>query len=215
MIDNNSYFTVNTVVIGDSKAGKTSILNNLLHNEFRNDIDTTLGVNYNIKVIKLTNHKVNFKIWDTAGLKKFRAIGRSYYKSADIVLLVFDLTKMANFYSKLKNWIQDVRSLNKNAVIYLIGNKSDLDRKISSIDCKNFANKYNIIYYECSAKYSNIEELFLSIANDLYLKNKLNKKKIIKSISNKIEYTYLELDDSDQEEEKTSCLEKLNFFRCI
>ena len=137
MIDNNSYFTVNTVVIGDSKAGKTSILNNLLHNEFRNDIDTTLGVNYNIKVIKLTNHKVNFKIWDTAGLKKFRAIGRSYYKSADIVLLVFDLTKMANFYSKLKNWIQDVRSLNKNAVIYLIGNKSDLDRKISSIDCND------------------------------------------------------------------------------
>jgi small GTP-binding protein len=139
--------------------------------------ETTVGVDYRVKLVELPDCKIKFQLWDTGGQEKFRSITRTYYRNIDIVLLVFDLSKVSDFYSKLESWIKEIRTLNDEARIYLIGNKLDLDRKISFELAKDFSEKHEFKYYECSAKtLSNIEEIFQAISNDLYF-NKLLKKK--------------------------------------
>ena len=215
-------YKVNTIIIGDSKVGKTSIINRLIHDKFSDKVDITLGVNYNVKLIDMLKYKVKFQLWDTSGLESYRAIGRSYYRDADIILLVFDLSKIMNIYSKLESWIEDFRSLNKNAEIYLIGNKMDLERKITTNSCMDFAIKYNLSYFECSAKNDiNINEIFISIINDLHKKKLLKKNKLFqnKNYYNN-GYQNLELQDENLEsnndsDDKNSCLERMKYFRCF
>lgn len=52
---------------------------------------------------------VNLQIWDTAGQERFRTITTSYYRSADGILLAYDLTDEKTF-SNLEAWMEDVRS---------------------------------------------------------------------------------------------------------
>ena len=49
-------------------------------------------------------------------------------------------------------------------IILLIGNKTDLnmEREVSTADGQEFANKHNLIFFECSAKTShNVEQSFI------------------------------------------------------
>ena len=170
-------YLVKTVIIGDSGVGKTSIVNALTNKRFCQMQETTVGVDYGVKFVELSDSKIKYQLWDTGGQEKFRSITRTYYRNVDVVLLVFDLTKVSNFYSKLESWIEEVRNLNQDAKIYLIGNKLDLDRKIPFELVTDFSQKHQLKYYECSAKeFSNIEEIFQAISNDLYFNELLKKK---------------------------------------
>ena len=170
--DNYDYI-VKTIIVGDNAVGKTSIVENLVENTFSPYIDTSIGVDYRVKIIELANKKVKFQLWDTAGQEKFRSITKTYYRSAELVLIVFDVSRYPNF-SKLQNWIEEVRFLNQTCQIFLIGNKIDLNRNVSFDQARKFADDNNISYYECSAKDStNIEESFQAIAANLYEQNLL------------------------------------------
>ena len=80
---------------------------------------------------------------DTAGQERFRAVTRSYYRGAAGALMVYDITRRST-YNHLTSWLTDARNLtNPNTVIYLIGNKSDLEaqRDVSYEEAKQFADE--------------------------------------------------------------------------
>ena len=113
------------------------------------------------------------QIWDTAGQERFRAIARAYFRSAVGVILVFDLTDRKSF-EDLNQWLNDVHSLcDPNAVVTLIGNKSDLtsQRVITAAEAENFAQLHQIQYLETSALGGdNIQEAFQRTAAQIYRK---------------------------------------------
>lgn len=47
------------------------------------------------------------QVWDTAGQESFRAITRAYYRGAQGVLLVYDVTRRSSF-SYLRSWLDEV-----------------------------------------------------------------------------------------------------------
>lgn len=65
-------------------------------------------------------------MWDTAGQEKFKTITNAYYKGAQGIILVFDLTDRRSFQD-VSNWVSEIEKYaTKSPVIFLIGNKSDL-----------------------------------------------------------------------------------------
>lgn len=91
---------------------------------------------------------------DTAGQERFRAVTRSYYRGAAGALLVYDVTRRST-YNHLTSWLADAKNLtNPNTVIFLIGNKSDLDaqRDVTYEEAKAFADENGLTFMECSAK---------------------------------------------------------------
>ena len=121
---------------------------------------------------------MQLQIWDTAGQERFRTITQSYYRSADAIVLVYDIG-LASSFRNLSEWLQEVERYSGNSVHrILIGNKCDrTDREITEDLGQQFAKENGMPFLETSAKNSdNIDELFLQLAKtlrDLHVDKKL------------------------------------------
>lgn len=67
---------------------------------FTHYYNPTLGINLEKKEIKVGDGEVSINIWDTAGQEKFLALTKNYFRKADGVLVIFDLTDKNSFESK-------------------------------------------------------------------------------------------------------------------
>ena len=146
--------TLKIIILGSSEVGKTCILNRYFHNEFKENLLSTIGIDFQTKYFKFENKKIKANYIDTAGQEKFRAISVNYLKGTDGVILVFDITKRETF-DLLETWLNELKDTNKGDVSkVLIGNKSDLAnaRKVSFEEATNLAETMKCTYYEASAK---------------------------------------------------------------
>lgn len=152
-----------TVLVGDSGVGKTNILSRYTRDEFSIETNSTVGVEFGSKKIKINNTNVKVQIWDTAGQEQYKSIINAYYKGARGSMVVFDLTKKDTFKS-VDAWIRELKTYADSEIsILLIGNKADLEelRQISQEEAKAKAEQYGIDYIETSAlQFTNIENAF-------------------------------------------------------
>lgn len=147
-------YVVKIGLVGDYAVGKSSLMNTFVKGEEQSRHDSTIGVDFNHKILKYENHTFKLHIWDTAGQEKFRAIVKSYYRELNVVLFIYDKTNPESF-KNLEKWLLEVETLNKNKKVkIIIGNKKDLD-KDRVIPIKNilkFTKENNLIHMETSVK---------------------------------------------------------------
>ena len=172
--DIESDLTFKIITIGDCGVGKTSIFKRLVYNTFELNTISTIGLNILKKDIELDNRiTIHLELSDTAGQEKFRSLSKSYFRNSNAILFVFDLNKEESF-ENIKYWIKILNNnynYKKRTLIYLIGNKKDLEQKVKSDLINSFLKKKNYIYRSISA-YKNdnneIQKLFKEISNKLY-----------------------------------------------
>ena len=117
------------LLLGDSGVGKSSLLLRYTKNQFTTDMRSTIGVEFGVKFIKVDNLQLKIQIWDTAGMERYRSLTSAYYKGAKGVIIVYDICRKKSF-ENIDKWIDDFKSkADEDAVILLIGNKSDLKDK--------------------------------------------------------------------------------------
>uniref|UniRef100_A0AC34PUQ3 MAM domain-containing protein n=1 Tax=Panagrolaimus sp. JU765 TaxID=591449 RepID=A0AC34PUQ3_9BILA len=144
------------VFVGDSAVGKTCFLHRFCHNRFKPLFNATIGVDFTIKSIKLRDRLVAVQLWDTAGQERFRSITKQYFRKADSVVLMYDVTSEQSFLN-VRNWIESVRmGVDDGCVMCLVGNKvdlasNDLARKVSYSDGKRIAQEFDMLFFETSA----------------------------------------------------------------
>lgn len=177
---NKADFTLKILTIGESAVGKTCILLRFTDNKFLINHITTIGIDFKSKVITSGNKTVKLKIWDTAGQERFRNITKQYYKGADGILLVYDITDR-NSFEKVRDWMRQIQenTSKENIAIVLLGNKCDLEeRQVSFDEGNNLAKEYNIMFLETSAyKDKNINESFENLTNLIIEKRVPDQKK--------------------------------------
>ena len=118
------------IIIGDSGVGKSCLLLQFLENSFKPNHEATIGVEFGTKVITVNgNMNVKLQVWDTAGQDAFKSITRSYYRNAAGALVVYDITSRASFIN-VQKWLEEAKANgNREMVLALVGNKSDLENK--------------------------------------------------------------------------------------
>jgi small GTP-binding protein len=170
------------VVIGDANVGKTNIIRRIMGEDFR-EMEATIGVEFmyiNIKNIDKDDPRktMSIQIWDTSGAERYKAITTTHIRGADGAYIVYDISN-ENSFNHLNYWYNCIKdAADKDIIIFLIGNKSDLiyeeGRDVKKKDAIDFANKYKLQgYAECSAKNNeNILETFKDFYNMIYNKNK-------------------------------------------
>ncbi len=119
---------------------------------------------------------VKVQVWDTAGQERYRSITNAYYRGAEGILIVFDLTNQESF-KNIQNWINEVTVFTgKDVTIICLGNKSDLKKEISKNVIDDFKKKANLEIFNVSAKTGDgVEEAFKHIMQ-LLIKKNINKK---------------------------------------
>ena len=97
------------VILGESGVGKTCIMNKFLGNEFSEEHITTIAAEHQNKTVEINNKKIKITFWDTAGQEAFRAVAKMFYKGADIIILVYDITKNDSFKEIQNYWLEQVK----------------------------------------------------------------------------------------------------------
>ena len=169
------------LLLGDSGVGKSSLLLRYTKNEFISDMRSTIGVEFALKYITIDNYQLKIQIWDTAGMERYRSITNAYYKGAKGVIVLYDICRKKSF-ENVDKWIDDFKSkADDDAVIILIGNKSDLDdkREVSKEEGESKAQMNKFAFMETSAKDNNnvqkaFETLFGEIVKIYKNKNNIN-----------------------------------------
>ncbi|XP_070760986.1 ras and EF-hand domain-containing protein homolog [Enoplosus armatus] len=160
------------VLAGDAAVGKSSFLLRLCKNEFKLNSSATLGVDFQMKTLIVDGEPVLLQLWDTAGQERFRSIAKSYFRRADGVLLLYDVTCEKSFLN-VREWVDMIEDVSQEDIpIMLVGNKSDLRQ--DGVNCvptsygEKLAMTYNTLFCETSAKDgSNTLEAVLHLARQV------------------------------------------------
>ena len=189
--DTEDYYRLYKILLlGDSAVGKSCLLLRYCDNAFQETHLTTIGLDFRLKTVELEDgKKIKIQIWDTAGQDRFRAITRNYYKGANGILLVFDVTDEQSF-EHIKSWIEKINEEAQEGIItYLVGNKIDNIEKrvISEEKAKRLGDEFKLTYFETSAKSSlGVNEVFSSLIKEIH---KTYQEKVGEQRSNMISFS--------------------------
>ena len=145
---------IQLIVVGESCVGKTSLLYKYSQGCFTQDHLATVGIEFFTKTEEINGRKITVKIWDTAGQEQYKAITKNYYKNADGVIIVYDVTDRESF-EKVQEWVQSISDntdKDKNVQKVIVANKVDMPRRVTKEEGMELAEKYNIPFFEASAK---------------------------------------------------------------
>ncbi|EXB75905.1 Ras-related protein RABC2a [Morus notabilis] len=165
----NSYdLSFKILLIGDSGVGKSSLLVSFI-SASTDDLAPTIGVDFKIKLLTVGGKKLKLTIWDTAGQERFRTLTSSYYRGAQGIILVYDVTRRETFTNLSDVWAKEVElyMTNKDCVRMLVGNKVDREseRAVSREEGMALAKELGSLFLECSAKTrENVEQCFEELA---------------------------------------------------
>ncbi|CUT99366.1 ras protein Rab 26 [Echinococcus multilocularis] len=164
-------YSFKLLLLGDAFVGKTSLLIRFKDKTFlKGSYISTVGIDYKTKLISCEGKLVKLQLWDTAGQERFRSLTKSYYRDADAVMLVYDVTKQETFVN-IKSWLHDLGShAPSSTVVAIVGNKMDDSgkRAVKTHDGASLAAENGALFLETSAKAgTNVDSAFLSITKSL------------------------------------------------
>lgn len=156
------------LLIGDSGVGKSSLILSFI-SASRETIAPTIGVDIKIKHLTVGGKRLKLTLWDTAGQERFRTLTNSFYRDAQGIMLVYDVTRRETLTNLTDLWAKEVElySTNKDCVKMLVGNKLDCesDRVVTKEEAVALAGELGCLFAECSAKTrENVEKCFEQLA---------------------------------------------------
>eukprot|EP01102_Stenamoeba_stenopodia_P002567 TRINITY_DN12426_c0_g1_i1.p1 TRINITY_DN12426_c0_g1~~TRINITY_DN12426_c0_g1_i1.p1 ORF type:complete len:200 (-),score=27.26 TRINITY_DN12426_c0_g1_i1:62-661(-) len=154
------------LLVGDVAVGKSCIIERFVHKRYSGRHYATIGVAIDAAELTVDGQKYKLHVMDTSGQDRFRAVTQSYYKSAQAIVLVYDITSQTSFQS-LGAWITSIKQFADQACVLIIAaSKSDLadQRTVDQEEVKRVINKDyagSIPFIETSSKTGfNVNELF-------------------------------------------------------
>ena len=216
--NNSKRLQAKIVLIGDAGVGKTSIIKRFTNNSFDDSCPPSISSEYSQKEfnIKDINKTITFNIWDTAGQEVYRSLAQIFFKNAQIIIFVYDITCSKSFESLKNYWYKEVISnISNNVVLGVAGNKDDLynEREVKDEDVIAWADEIGAIFSTTSANSnSGIDFLFRMVGrkylnpNFKYKSEEEEKKQKYKMKKAKEK----EMKDNDEEEDNNNIPENNN-----
>lgn len=165
-------FTFKILLIGDASVGKTSFTKRYCYNIFNPSERLTIGVDFHVKTVELSNKRIKLQLWDIGGEQRFRFLLPTYCLGANAAFLLYDITR-SNTLNNISEWITIVRQKGGPIPIMLVGSKLDLaqsERKVQRDYGIQIAEKNDMAsFVEISAKENlNVDNAF-KLLTDLTL----------------------------------------------
>jgi len=140
------------LIAGEGNSGKTSLVHRFCFGKYEEDRHHTIGLEFNTVTINLKGGiVVKLAIWDLAGQPQFYYLRKEFYSGSRATALVFDLTNQDSFL-QLRTWHEEILLACPLQKFIVVGNKSDLKRRVSVEAAKRYAESIQAPYLETSAK---------------------------------------------------------------
>lgn len=157
------------VLVGDGNVGKTSLVRRFCNERFEAARILTIGVDFQIKTVRLGARDLRLSIWDVAGQQRFRTFRDQFYSGTLAAALVYDVTAPASFLN-LSRWREEVLAAVPGIPLVVIGNKTDMGVVVSPSEAAGWArHEGGMPFLQTSALTGeNVEELFKGLAYVAY-----------------------------------------------
>mmetsp|Transcript_2135 Transcript_2135/g.3908 ORF Transcript_2135/g.3908 Transcript_2135/m.3908 type:complete len:205 (+) Transcript_2135:71-685(+) len=116
---------IKCVVVGDGKVGKTFLLVSYTKKCFPTESISTIFHSLSTKIL-VGQETYTINIWDTGGQDEVNRLRPLAYAMTDVFLIVFAVDNPASLESVRKKWAPELQHYGGDALILLIGNKSDV-----------------------------------------------------------------------------------------
>ncbi|CAD8046687.1 unnamed protein product [Paramecium sonneborni] len=154
-------------LVGESNSGKSSIINALKNKPFNFNISQTIGVDY----WSFTKNQTKFEIYDTSGLKKFEQATILGMKSANLIIICFDLCS-STAYQDVEKWLNIVLTHKSVTQTIIIGNKMDKQLQKKNENIRHLIQNYS--FYKTSALNSkSVKKVFEDIVQNLLITSQI------------------------------------------
>ncbi|KAK8852667.1 hypothetical protein M9Y10_017662 [Tritrichomonas musculus] len=158
---------IKLVIAGDTNVGKTCFANYYINRTYVDRNDPTIGANYLGKELNIEGHTTKLNIFDISGQIAYRTLCPIFYKNLQGAFVVFDLNEPKTL-NEAREFIEGIRKYEGQVPLILIGNKCDLEPKVSREDINVLENDFNLKYIEVSVKDGyNIDEAFDCLISDI------------------------------------------------
>ena len=168
------------VIAGAPAAGKTSILRRFaekstLDEAMLRNYDPTIGADFRMVQVPARDKILRMQIWDTSGDRKMISLGRSIYRNADYLILVYDMTDKESFQALdiyYQNFIMYGNAEDPDVLpCLLVGNKCDIGERATDLEevlkwCTHKRPSRPITHIECSAlRGIAVNDIFIIVAD--------------------------------------------------
>jgi small GTP-binding protein len=160
---------IKIILIGDSGVGKTNLINTCVGLDFNESENPTITGYFNSKTMEVNDRTYSLNLWDTAGQESYRGLTQLFFRGAELVILVYDITSRKTFES-LDEWYEISEDTINNEHIYgIVGNKNDLFVKaeITEEEGDNYAKSKKAKFKLVSAKET--PESFVKFVEELVM----------------------------------------------
>ena len=168
-------FVMKVIIGGDSRAGKTTLVEQFVHEQFKKDYKSTIGVNIVKRRIDYPHWKIKLilSIYDMGGQEHYFNVRKSYYRGAQAGFLLYDVTNPDSF-NNIEKWYEEIVQIIPDVMLILVANKIDLkdERKITKKQGKELARKLKMKYFETSALMKDIVDEAFNTLGFLYILQK-------------------------------------------
>ncbi|XP_066524010.1 EF-hand calcium-binding domain-containing protein 4A isoform X4 [Hoplias malabaricus] len=114
------------VFLGSSGVGKSSFIHYYCRGYFPNKMSATVGMDFQVRSLELNSTHIALQLWDTAGQERFHSLSQQYYRRADGILAMYDVTQGSSLVA-LRNWLDQVQTnMEEGVCLMLLGNKTDM-----------------------------------------------------------------------------------------
>nr|XP_019952685.1 PREDICTED: ras-related protein Rab-34-like [Paralichthys olivaceus] len=122
-----SFSIAKVIVVGDVSVGKTCLISSFCKGNFDKNYKATIGVDFEMERFEVLGVPFSLQLWDTAGQERFKCIASTYYRGAQAIIVVFDLSSVSSL-AHARQWLEDAMKDNdpSSVLLFLVGTKKDL-----------------------------------------------------------------------------------------
>lgn len=127
-----------------------------------------IGIDFKQKIVNLDGVPIKLQIWDTAGEERFRTLTTAYYRGAQGIVLVYDVTNLDSF-NHLSYWLRNIEeNASPEVVKVLAGNKCEVNNQQRAVDKERgqkLAESFDMPFFEVSCRGDvMVQDTFLTLA---------------------------------------------------
>eukprot|EP01017_Pseudomicrothorax_dubius_P045254 TRINITY_DN7801_c0_g1_i2.p1 TRINITY_DN7801_c0_g1~~TRINITY_DN7801_c0_g1_i2.p1 ORF type:complete len:218 (-),score=32.24 TRINITY_DN7801_c0_g1_i2:98-751(-) len=166
---------MNIMLLGETGVGKTSLMRKYVDREFSEHMLSTIGIDFECKILEIEGTVFKVRIWDTAGQERFRSIPVQYFHRTNGFALVYSSDNPRSL-ELLQNWFSQIEEHCPSDVpIMILGNKYDLSSDLIKVpyeEANEFAVTKGLRIFRVSARTGlHIDDSFDYLINEVYRKS--------------------------------------------
>ena len=169
-------YSFRILLLGKRGVGKSSLIYRFTKGIFSDNFILTFD--NEIKILNIENKTIIVRLHDIhSGGERFKIMSENVFKNMQGFILTYDITERDSF-NQIEKWFEEIElKASSDSRKILVGSKCDknLERKVSKEEGKNLADKFNMNFFEISAKTGyNVNEAIENLIKDIFESNKQN-----------------------------------------